>query len=407
MILVNNKKTTAFSLYRKELDEELHNILSYWMQFTVDHENGGFFGSVSNDNIPDKSAAKGIVLNARICYSFSSAYRYYGRKEYQEMAERAYRFIHDFFIDPQYGGVYWSVAVTGNREEDKKQIYGLAFCIYSFAEYFKISGNKNALQKAIGLFESIELHSYDKKKNGYIEAFTRDWQPVADLRLSEKDSNERKTMNTHLHIIEAYACLYSVWPEPYLKQRIINLLDLFANCFINKNNYHLNLFFNDDWKPRSSLRSYGHDIEASWLLQQCAEIIDDKKYIEQFKMLSLPVLDAAAEGLDTDGGLWYEYEPEDDSLVYEKHAWPQAEAMVGFFNAWQNTGDEKWLGLSLNSWAFVKKAIRDKKNGEWFWGVYRDYSAIQKEKAGFWKCPYHSSRACLEIINRIDHENRK
>ncbi|MFT3845241.1 MAG: AGE family epimerase/isomerase [Lacibacter sp.] len=387
--------------YKAEMRKELDDILSYWMKYTVDEVHGGFCGSVNNQNIADPDAAKGIVLHARILWSFSAAYRLAKQEEYFVFAQRAYHYISDFFFDHEFGGVYWSVEADGKLLDGKKQIYGLAFCIYGLAEYYKVCNDSSVLDKAIELYKLIEQYSFDEKKNGYIEAFTREWNEIADLRLSEKDNNERKTMNTHLHVIEAYANLFSVWPVDELKNRISNLLQLFDEHFINKNNYHLHLFFDDDWHSKSLLQSYGHDIEAAWLLQQCAEIINDEKWIKQFRLYAVPVADAAAEGLDKDGGLWYEYEPAENHLITEKHSWPQAEAMIGFFNAYRLSGHEKYLQYSLHSWEFVKKYIRDQEGGEWFWGVNKDYSLMEKDKAGFWKCPYHNSRACIELMKRI------
>ncbi|MEI9947384.1 MAG: AGE family epimerase/isomerase [Chitinophagaceae bacterium] len=398
-----NKQMPALAqAYRKELNEELQSILSYWINNTIDEQNGGFYGSVNNDNIPDRSARKGIVLNSRILWTFSAAYHFTGKQSHLKIAERAFEYIIDHFFDHEYGGVVWSVDAGGKILEGKKQIYGLAFCIYGLSEFYTVTNNGLALHFAKELFYSIENNSFDKQKNGYLEALTREWQAIDDLRLSQKDDNERKTMNTHLHIIEAYSNLYKVWPEELLRERIINLLGLFDKYFINKNNYHLNLFMDDDWKMKSSLESFGHDIEAAWLLLECAVIINDKQYIEVYKKLAVKITDATVEGLDQDGGLWYEYDPAADRLIQEKHSWPQAEAMIGFFNAWQLTGDQKYFRHSVESWEFIKKYIRDDKNGEWLWGVKEDYTAMEKEKAGFWKCPYHNSRACMEIIRRIN-----
>lgn len=388
--------------YKKEFWEELNDILSYWMNYAIDDEMGGFYGSINNKNTPDKNAPKGVVLCSRILWTFSSAFQITKKLEHYQIAKRAYDYILNHFLDKEFGGVYWSVDATGKIQDGKKQIYGLAFCIYGLSEYFRISKEKNALDRAIDLYAHIEFSSFDKEKNGYLEAFSREWEEIEDLRLSEKDSNERKTMNTHLHIIEAYANLYSVWSDAGLRIQIINLLWLFEHYFFNKQINHYNLFFDEDWNKKSNLQSYGHDIEAAWLLQQCAEIINCKEYIEVFKKLAIPVTDKMEEGLDVDGGLWYEFEKEGNHLIYEKHSWPQAEAIIGFYNAYQLTGNEKYLKQSLHSWEFVKKYIKDKEKGEWFWGVYKDYPLMQKDKAGFWKCPYHNGRACMELLKRID-----
>ncbi|MBK8953083.1 MAG: AGE family epimerase/isomerase [Chitinophagaceae bacterium] len=387
--------------FKTELAKELDSILSFWSKYTVDEDNGGFYGSVSNDNIPDTAAPKGIVLYSRILWTFSSAYGMNPKPEYLGMAKRAYEYILNFFIDKKFGGVYWSVDEKGHMLDGKKQIYRLGFCIYGLSEYYKISNDEEALEAAIALYNLVESKSFDKEQNGYVEAYARDWSGINDLRLSEKDNNERKTMNTHLHIVEGYANLFAVWPDDTLRKQIENLLWLFLHYFFNNNNHHYNLFFDDEWNLKSSLQSYGHDIEAAWLLQQCAELIKHDEHIETFRRLAVPVAAATNEGLDKDGGLWYEFEPGKNLLITEKHSWPQAEAMIGFYNAYQLTGNENYLRQSLHSWEFVKRYIKDNQNGEWYWGVNQDYSVMNKDKAGFWKCPYHNSRACMELMGRI------
>ena len=239
------------------------------------------------------------------------------------MAQRAYEYILSHFIDRQYGGVYWSVDFKGAMLNDRKQIYGLSFCIYGLSEYYRITRDRQALDHAIALFRLIEQHSYDPVRMGYYEAFSRDWKPLEDLRLSEKDANEKKTMNTHLHVIEAYANLYLVWPDTLLKRQIDNLLEVFEKHIIDSRTGHLILFFDEDWTRRSDIISYGHDIEAAWLLLEAACIGGDETRIREMQQIAIKTTLAATEGLDCDGGLWYEYESGTGSLVEEKHSWPQ------------------------------------------------------------------------------------
>ncbi|MEQ1676009.1 MAG: AGE family epimerase/isomerase [Chitinophagaceae bacterium] len=403
MISANKERATDSLLrYRSEVEEELRSILSWWSAYMPDQQKGGFYGSVNNDNIPDTGAEKGIVLNSRILWTFSAAYGYTKELPYLQMATRAFEYILEKFIDTEYGGVLWAVDSDGGISNGRKQSYGQAFCIYGMAEYFRVTGNEAALFFAQDLYGHLEKYSFDTINGGYVEAFTRDWKEISDLRLSEKDDNARKTMNTHLHIIEAYANLYKIWPEKNLRERIGHLLEIFDNNIINKDTHHLQLFMNNEWEVQSSLISYGHDIEAAWLLQECAEVSGYSLYVDRFRQLAIEIADAAAEGLDTDGGLWYEYELATNTLIREKHSWPQAEAMVGFYNAGQLTGDKRYLDLSQQSWQFIRKNILDTSNGEWFWGITENGTVMVKEKAGFWKCPYHSSRACLEIMKRID-----
>lgn len=393
----------SLQIFQQELKDELHKILQYWMQHTIDRKHGGFYGSVDNNNHPVPGAAKAVVLHARILWTFSVAYRKSEEKTLLEIADRAFDYILKKFNDREYGGVYWSVDEKGNMLEGRKQIYGLAFCIYGMSEYAAATSNKNALDYAIQLYTLIEKYSFDPLHNGYFEAFSREWASLNDLRLSAKDVNEKKTMNTHLHIVEAYAALYKVWPNENLQKRIQNLLKIIDTHFISYHTYHLRLFFDEQWNERVDVISYGHDIEAAWLLQQCAEIIAHKEWINKYQQHAIGLTTAAMRGLDKDGGLWYEYEQKTNHLVKEKHWWPQAEAMIGFFNAYQLTKDETYLKHAINSWNFIKLYLLDNTNGEWFWGVNEDYSIMQgQDKAGFWKCPYHNARACMEMSNRIN-----
>ena len=394
---------TLLNTYQQQMKAALENILHFWMHYTKDATNGGFYGKVNNDNEPDIHADKGVVMHARILWTFAAAFRYTHNKEHKDMAKYAYDYLLKNFKDETYGGVYWSIDAAGKMKEGKKQIYGLAFVIYALSEWHAASNDETALEVAIHLYQTIEEHSFDPVRNGYEEAFTRDWQPILDLRLSAKDVNEKKTMNTHLHIIEAYANLYKQWPDAVLKEKIINLLHLFDEHFIDKSSAHLRLFFDEQWKENDCLISYGHDIEASWLLQQCAEITGENHWIAMMQQHALQIAKATLNGLDTDGGLWYEYDKVEKHLIKEKHSWPQAEAMIGFMNAYQLTRDEQWLQHTYSSWQFVENNLLDKANGEWFWGVDAHHHIMaDKDKAGFWKCPYHNSRACLELIARIN-----
>lgn len=387
--------------FKQELTGELSAILSWWATNAPDNANGGFYGKIDNDNHITPEAPKGCVLNARILWTFAAAYNHKTDALHLEMADRAYQYIINHFIDKENGGVYWSVDYKGNPVDTKKQVYAIAFTIYGLSEYYRASKKEEALQSAIDLFHLLVQKAYDPIKTGYFEAFAKDWQLIGDLRLSAKDANEKKTMNTHLHVLEGFSNLYRIWPDELLKKHIDVLLNNFFDYFIDKDTHHLNLFFNENWNTKGKLVSYGHDIEATWLLLEAAEVIGNDIAIEKIKRLIPAMAGATITGLDNDGGLWYEYEPDNNHLVKEKHWWVQAEAIVGFFNAWQVTGDEKYLSIALKNWDFVKHSIIDKRNGEWYWGI-NEYGEIMpgEDKAGLWKCPYHNSRACIEILKR-------
>lgn len=386
-----------------ELDQELKQILQFWMQHAPDLEQGGFYGSIDNNNTPDKEAPKGSVLNARILWTFSAAYNYEPHAGYLAIANRAFAYIINHFTDKQFGGIYWSVDSKGQPLDTKNQVYALAFVIYACSEYYKCNQSPAAMNLALQLYRLIQQHSYDEQRGGYLEAFTRDWKPLGDLRLSAKDANEKKTMNTHLHVLEAYTNLYRIWPQPELALYIERLLYNFDEHIIDRETGHLGLFFDDDWQPRSDTISFGHDIEAAWLLYEAAEEIDHAELMEKMKQNALLLAESAGDGLDADGGLWYEFEPQHDRLIKEKHWWPQAEAMVGFFLAWQLSGFSGFREQVHGSWQFIKRLLKDKDNGEWYWGVDENGEPMPgQDKAGFWKCPYHNGRACLEMVKRCN-----
>lgn len=401
MIFPDRAITQKLVAYRNEMQKELDAILSYWINNTHDSINGGFAGRIDENNIPDLQAPKGAVLNSRILWAFASAYKITGNSKHLHLARITFDYILRRFVDKENGGVYWTVTATGKPLDTKKQIYAQAFAIYACCAYYEISNNEAAKELAMELYRCIERYSYDPVATGYLEAFTKDWQPIEDLRLSEKDANEQKTMNTHLHVLEAYTSLYKIWPDATLKEQIKGLLYNFTEHIIDQSNHHLILFFDEQWNMRSETISYGHDIEAAWLLQEAAEVTGDEQLIQSIKILAIKIADAAAEGLDSDGGLWYEYEPAHQNLVKEKHSWVQAEAMVGFFNAWQLTNDEAYLEKSLHTWQYTQQYIKDRQYGEWYWGRNEQGEVMpQQDKVGLWKCPYHNSRACIEIMKR-------
>ncbi len=394
---------TNIELLKKDLLTVLkENILSYWVKNAVDEENGGFAGYIGSDNKVNSKATKGIILNTRILWTFSAAAGFLKDPGYSKLADRAYRYIKEKFIDCQYGGVFWELDYKGTPLEKKKQVYAQAFAIYALAEYYMTNRKNEILDLAKDIYYLIEKYSYDTKYKGYIEAFSEDWDDLDDVRLSEKDRNAKKTMNTHLHVLEAYTNLYRIWPETQLYNSLKKIIDVFISHFINVHN-HLNLFFNEKWELTDNIISFGHDIEFSWLFTEAAEVINDPGLINQIRNIAVKMTDAVInEGFDPRGGIFYERNPGSGHLDNDKHWWVQAEGMTGLVNAFQITNDNFYLERAMELWEFINSCIIDHKYGEWFWRVNTRGMPYRKdEKAGFWKCPYHNSRTCMEVINRL------
>ena len=389
--------------FLNELEFELKDaILPYWMDRMVDNEQGGFYGQINGHDQLQTGSPKGSVLNARILWTFSAAYNHYKDQEYLKMADRAFEYCSQYFMNRMNKGVYWMLDYKGRPVETKNQIYALGFMMYGMSEYYIAARNPVALDFSKMLFRSIEKHSFDPLESGYYEAFDEDWQLLDDLRLSDKDANEKKTMNTHLHILEGYTNLYRIWKNDTLKGQLRRLVRVFIEKIIDPDTHHFRLFFDTDWRPKDDENSFGHDIEGSWLINEAAEVINDKNLISQARQLALDMTDAViAKGFDQDGALFYELKP-GNILDSDKHWWPQAEAMVGLVNAFEISHKRIYLDQALHVWQFVKDKIIDKVGGEWYFRVDRAGIPYKEEdKAGIWKCPYHNSRACLEILKRL------
>lgn len=390
-------------MLKKEMEEELvTNILPFWANRMTDKVNGGFYGRITGTEILIPEAEKGAILNARILWTFSSAYRLLEKPEYLEIATRAKRTIIDLFYDKDFGGIYWSLDYKGCPLDMKKQIYALGFAIYGLSEYHRATGDEEALTYAVNLFESIEQYSFDSVGNGYCEALTREWGEIADMRLSDRDENERKTMNTHLHILEPYTNLYRVWKDERLKKQLHNLVRLFTDKILNPETGHLELFFDDNWVSKYRIVSYGHDIEASWLIHEAALVLGDETILARVEPLVEYIAAAADEGLQPNGSMIYETFLDKNKIDRDCHWWVQAENIVGHVNLYQHFEDEVALQKAFRCWEFVKKNLIDTKNGEWHWSVRADGTVnTNDDKAGFWKCPYHNGRMCMELIERF------
>ncbi len=388
--------------YLRRIEGDLRgNILPFWMERVVNREGGSFFGSLANDLAVDRDAERGALLTSRILWTYSAAYARYRDPSYLAMADHAYGDLQAHFHDPKNGGYWWSVSADGTVLRDRKQIYGQAFAVYALSEYHAATGRREPLDLAIEAHRLIERHAR-ARDGGYLEAFGRSWEPISDMRLSEVDLNEPKSQNTHLHVMEAYTRLLSVWPDTALRSALAEIVTIMLDRIVNPATGHLGLFFSEDWALRSQLISYGHDIEAAWLLTWAADVLGDAGLIGRIRPLAVKIAAVTlTEGVDTDGGVQNQGGP-DGLTDTNKEWWPQAEAVVGFLNAYQLSGEERFLSAALRTWDFIEKRLIDRREGEWFRGVTRDGRVLGSElKVSFWKCPYHNGRTGLEATRRL------
>jgi mannobiose 2-epimerase len=391
-------------MFSQRVSEHLFgHILPFWCGPALDREHGGWMAWLSNDLKPDRSKPKGLIVNTRILWAFSAAHRVRPQPIFFEMAERAFGFILNQFWDKEYGGVFWRLNDEGQVIDNSKKSYGLAFCIYALAEFHHAFGSQTALARAKELFELIELHAHDVKFGGYIEVCNRDWSEAgASARLSEKDMSEKKSMNNHLHLLEAFTNLFRVWREPRVAERIRELIDIFLTRICDLRTWHFHHFFDEQWRIRSDSYTFGHDIEGSWLLCEAAEELGDVKLLRRVRDVAAKIAGTVLnEGLGVDKGLFYEGNA--GKVIDSGHeSWPQAEAMVGFVNAFEISGDEKFLTAALGVWAYIEQRIVDRVYGEWFWRIKPDGQPDSNlPKVSEWKGPYHGTRACLEIMRRF------
>jgi mannobiose 2-epimerase len=389
--------------YSARVEAELKtDILPFWLRHTRDRKRGGFFGEISNDLVVKEDAPRGALLTSRILWTFSAAYRRYQDPAYLEMARWAYDDLLTKFWDKEQGGLFWSITADGKPLDTRKLIYGQAFGIYALSEYHRATGDHEPLDRAIALYRTVESHSRDLAQRGYFEEFTREWKRLSNARWSRFRTPGPKSQNTHLHVMEAYANLLRVWPDPELRGNLRDLVDVMLARILDPANHHLRLFLADDWTPRTDGISYGHDIEFSWLLLETAEVLGDHDLIARTKTVALDVARATlAEGVDADGGLLSEAGPTGLTNT-NKEWWQQAEAVTGFFNAYQLSGDPRFLQASRHCWNFIASHVVDRTHGEWYNLLARDGTVLSRDKVSLWKCPYHDGRTCMEMVSRID-----
>lgn len=386
-----------------ELRSELvDHILPYWIEKTPDRTFGGFIGRIDGENriVPD--AHKSAILNTRLLWTFSAAGRVLNRPDLLAWAERAKAYLDGHFWDSRHGGVFWMVDHAGKVFSTKKHTYAQAFAMYAYSEHVRATGDASSLEKAIALFHLLSTHSYSPQSDGFYEAFDQAWNKLDDVRLGGGDAFEKRSTNTHLHLLEAYTNLYRVWPDAELRAHLTRLLDWFLGPIYDAANHHFIAFFDEQWVPRSEVYSYGHDIETTWLMHDAALVLNDPDRMRRTRSV---IRDVSAwvlkEGIDRQYGGLFNFGKDGQVFDADKHWWVQAEAIVGFVNMAQISGDSAYLRAASDIWSFTRSTIIDAEHGEWHFRTTRiGQPYTHEDKVGPWKCPYHTVRACLEVIER-------
>lgn len=383
----------------KEIENHLTTGLIPFWEGLKDKEYGGYYGYMNYDREIVKNYEKGCILNSRILWFFSNSYLLLKEEHLREAADHAYNFMQEYCVDREYGGMYWSVSYDGKPVDSTKHTYNQAFAIYALSSYYDATGNMDALSLARELQNIIEEHCTDEY--GYLEAFTRDFQPESNEKLSENGVMAEKTMNTLLHVFEAYTEFYRVTKDKRTADRLRFMMDIFDKNVYNRNLGRQEVFFDRTWNTLIDLYSYGHDIETAWLIDRGLEVLGDFIYTEKLSPVTRQITENIYQRAYRDHSLMNEAENgvDDTTRVW----WVQAEAVVGFLNGWQKKPKEsKYLDAAMDIWEYIKEYLIDKRpDSEWFWCVDKDRNSVEKPIVEPWKCPYHNGRMCLEVIKRL------
>ncbi len=403
---MNPKFTRLYDMALKDLTE---NLLPWWMEKTVDHECGGFYGQVDDHDRPIADGTKFITLNARLVWTFASAYRVLGDARALEMAQRAYAYFVEHFYDKEYGGYFTRLDRQGRVIDDHKYVYGNAFALYGLSEYARATGSQEALAYAKEQMENLEKHVWDPQYKGYYEATTRDWTYSPWIRGVNRQPTDVKTMNNHLHLIEAYTCHLRVNHCNFMQNKVREHLYVMLNRIVNHDIHHYHYFQDRAWNPTSTDISYGHDIEGSWLMMETAEVLGEPEALRKTRDVCVNMARAALEeGFTDEGAMLTDYDPVSGHRSQRLSWWEQNEAVVGFLNAWEMTGEEKFLDASLKCFDYIEDHFVDKELGGWHPILTLDGKPVPNvNKVDGPTCPYHNARMSLEIIERYRKHQAK
>lgn len=382
----------------QELREHLIDTMIPFWSSLMDRQYGGYYSHMDYDLNIDKEGAKGCILNSRILWFFSNAYQLFKTEELKVQADHAYAFLKEHCLDREYGGIYWSLGYDGIAMDETKHTYNQAFGIYALSSYYRISKDEEVIKMAWDLYDLIEQKCRDEY--GYMEAFDRYFQPVSNEKLSENGVLAEKTMNTLLHIMEAYSELYHVTLDVRVADRLVWIMDTIAEKVFNQKDQRQEVFFDRHWNRLIDLHSYGHDIEAAWLIDRGCEVLGNQELTKRMGHITRTLTKKIYDRAFKNQSLLNECENGIDNTV--RVWWVQAEGMVGFMNGYQKTAKKEYLLAVCEIWSYIKENLIDKRShSEWYWEV--DENGIPSSRKPIvepWKCPYHNGRMCIEIIRR-------
>lgn len=378
---------------RRELTDR---ILPFWRGLR-DDEKGGYIGQVEFDLTKKPEAERGCILNSRILWFFSEAYLTLKDPALLDEAGHAYQMLLSM-LDTENGGMYWSMNADKTVADSTKHTYNQGFAIYALSAYYRASGKEKALDLAMELFRLVEEKCFDGE--GYLEAFTADWKPAGNDKLSENGVEAGRTMNTLLHILEGYTGLYEAGKNPEVRERLIWIMNTWAEKLYNPERRRQEVFFDLSYHTLIDLHSFGHDIETSWLADRTLDVLGDRALTEKIRPMLLSMANHTLQAAYIEGN-GFSNESENGKVDTTRVWWVQAEALLGFLNAYEHTGEPRYLDAVRSQWEYIKEKMIDPREGsEWFWSVKEDGTPIEKPIVEPWKCPYHNGRMCMEVIRR-------
>jgi mannobiose 2-epimerase len=383
--------------------QELERLAAWWLARAPDTGNGGFIGEIASNGVGRAGADKGAVYHSRLLWFFSEMARVNGGDRFGGPAHDAFEYLCTNFHDERFGGPFWSLSAKGEVVDDTKKLYAVCFCIYGLCAYYRLVGSDKALGLALQYFDLLQSVAADNHNGGYFEAFSRDWQRIDDARLDPGDRNAPKGMNTHLHIIEAMTALYRVTGSLDVARPLHNAVQLYCEHIVDAPSGHLFRYFDTDWQRLDHVISFGHAIESSWLLWESAMALHDDALASHVRPIVVQLARSCLdEGLGDRGQLCDEFDLQSGRLNTHSIWWVQAEALVGFLNAWQLSGEQPFRDACDAVWQNIVDNHIDHVAGEWDWTSRLDKSGDDPDyKGGFWKGPYHNGRAMLECISRL------